>query len=118
MRKAMRKGYALALLAVFALVLGYTALACRLGEWLEDRLGWRPGSAFLATGMGLILIIGPTLVARVLNVAPGPFRTAAFSLLVVGLCLEFVVWTIGLGAAIITGLGRWQTVPPPVPVEG
>ena len=105
-------------LAVFALVLGYTALACRLGEWLEDRLGWRPGSVFLATAMGLILIIGPTLLARVLNVAPGPFHTAAFGLLIAGVGLEFVVWTIGLGAAIITGLGRWQTMPPPVPVEG
>ena len=36
-------------IAVFALVLGYTALACRIGEWLEDRLGWQPGNAFRAT---------------------------------------------------------------------
>ena len=103
--------------AMFALVLGYTALACRLGEWIEDRLGWHPGNAFLATGLGLLVIIGPTLVARVLNVAPGPFRAAAFGLLMVGLCVEFAVWTVGLGAAIITGLGRWQTVPPPLPVQ-
>ena len=26
-------------------------------------------------------------------------------------------WTIGLGAAIITGLGRWYTVPPPIIVQ-
>lgn len=108
----------LLVLAVFALVLGYTALACRLGEWIEDRVGWQPGSAFLATGIGLLLITGPTLLGRVLDVAPGPFRAVAFSVLVVGVCVEFAVWTIGLGAAILTGLGRWQGVPPPIPLRG
>jgi hypothetical protein len=32
----------------------------------------------------------------------------------IGLTVEFIAWTIGLGAAIITGLGRWYTVPPPI----
>jgi len=103
--------------ALFALVLGYTALACRVGQWIEDRLGWRPGSAFLATALGLLVIAGPTFLARVLAVSPGPLRTVAFGALIIGLALEFLVWTIGLGAAILTGLGRWQTVPPPVPAE-
>jgi hypothetical protein len=39
-------------IAVFAFVLGFTALACRLGEWIEDRLGWQPGNAFVATAIG------------------------------------------------------------------
>ena len=32
----------------------------------------------------------------------------------IGLTVEFIAWTTGLGAAIITGLGRWYTVPPPI----
>ncbi len=104
-------------MAVFALVLGYTAMACRLGEWMEDRLGWQPGNAFLATAIGFVLDIGPALAARLIGVAPEPFRIGAFALLVFGLTIEFLAWTIGLGAALMTGLGRWHTVPPSIPVE-
>ncbi|MEZ5288506.1 MAG: polymer-forming cytoskeletal protein [Vicinamibacterales bacterium] len=101
-------------LATIALLLGYTALACRLGEWLEDRLGWRPRSAFLATTIGLLLIVLPTLVARVIGVAPGPLSMTAYAVLVAGAVAEFAVWTIGLGATLLTGFGRWNTTPPPI----
>lgn len=101
------------LMLVFAFVLGFTAFACRLGEWVEDKLGWQPGNAFLATAIGLVILLAPTLLARVAGLAPfGP--PAAIGLLTVGLVVEFVAWTIGLGAAIITGFGRWYTVPPPI----
>jgi hypothetical protein len=101
------------LMLVFAFVLGFTSLACRLGEWVEDRLGWQPGNAFVATAIGFLILLTPTLLARFADFAP--FGTPlAFALLAVGLVVEFVAWTIGLGAAIITGLGRWYTVPPPI----
>ena len=41
-------------------------------------------------------------------------------MMAIGLTVEFLAWTTGVGAAIITGLGRWYTVPPPItapPVE-
>ena len=101
-------------IAVFALVLGFTSLACRLGEWVEDRLGWQPGNAFVATAVGFFLIMGPTLVARLMGIGPDSLRPVAFAVLMFGLAVEFVAWTIGLGAAITTGLGRWHTVPPPI----
>lgn len=100
--------------AVFAFVLGFTALACRLGEWIEDRLGWQPGNAFVATALGFIVLLAPTLLARFLNVAPVGLAPVTFGLVAVGLTVEFIAWTMGLGAAIITGLGRWYTVPPPI----
>jgi hypothetical protein len=103
-------------LAFVALILGFTSLACRLGEWIEDRLGWRPQSALLATLLGLLVIVGPTVLARVAGVAPEPIRLLAFSLLVVGIAIEFIVWTIGLGATLMTGFGRWNTAPPPIVV--
>jgi hypothetical protein len=99
-------------LALTALLLGYTALACRLGEWLEDRLGWKPRSAYLATALGMLLIVAPTLLARLLGVAPEPLRMAAFAVLIAGIAAEFLVWTVGLGATIMTGFGRWNTAPP------
>ena len=106
----------LAVLGAFvALLLGFTAIACRMGERIEDRLGLRANSALLAMSLGLLLIIGPTLVARLIGVAPDPLRWAAFGLLAFGVLVEFVVWTIGLGATLMTGFGRWSTVPPPPP---
>lgn len=101
-------------IAVFALVLGFTSLACRLGEWVEDRLGWQPGNAFFATAIGFFLIMGPTLAARIIGVGPDALRPVAFAILMFGLAVEFLAWTVGLGAAILTGLGRWHTVPPPI----
>jgi hypothetical protein len=98
-----------------ALLLGFTALTCRIGEWLEDRLGWRPGSALLATAIGLVIVVGPTLLARAIRVAPDSLGWAGFGLLSVGIFVEFVVWTIGLGATLMTGFGRWSTAPPPPP---
>lgn len=103
--------------AAFAMVLGFTGLACRLGEWLEDRLGWQPGNAFVSTALGFFLILGPTLAARMIGLMPQPFRFGGWALLTVGLMIEFLAWTIGLGGAIITGLGRWHTVPPPIVVQ-
>ena len=67
--------------------------------------------------MGFFLIVGPTLAARLIGVAPEPLPLGAFALLMVGLAIEFLAWTIGLGAAIMTGLGRWHTVPPPIIVQ-
>ena len=101
-------------IAVFALVLGFTSLACRLGEWVEDRVGWQPGNAFIATTIGFVLIMGPTLAARLIGVGPDALRPLAFVILMFGLAIEFLAWTVGVGAAIVTGLGRWHTVPPPI----
>lgn len=104
-------------LAVFAFLLGFTALACRLGEWVEDRLGWQPGNAFVATAIGFLILLSPTLLARTVDVATWAAAPLTFLLVAVGLTVEFVAWTMGLGAALLTGLGRWYTVPPRITVE-
>jgi hypothetical protein len=102
-------------LAFVALMLGFTGLACHIGEWVEDRLGWRGHSALVATAIGLVLIVGPTMLARVVGLGFGPVRPLAFGFLLAGAAFEFVIWTMGLGAALMTGFGRWSTAPPPVP---
>lgn len=101
--------------AFLALILGFTAVACRLGEWAEDRLGWPASSGLLAATVGLLLILGPTLLARAINVAPAPVHLAGWALLVTGILVEYVGWTVGLGATVMTGFGRWSTTPPPPP---
>ena len=93
-------------IAVFAFVLGFTALACRLGEWVEDRLGWQPGNAFVATAIGFMHPAGADAAGAVRRRGVRRRRRRSRSLLVaIGLTVEFIAWTMGLGAAIITGLG-------------
>jgi hypothetical protein len=41
-------------------------------------------------------------------------RLVAWSVLAAGAVAEFTVWTIGLGAALLTGFGRRHIVPPPI----
>ena len=101
-------------IAVFAFVLGFTALSCRIGERIEDRLGWQPGNAFVATAIGFVLLLAPSLLARFVDVASVGVAPLTFVLTTIGIAVEFIAWTIGVGAAIITGLGRWYTVPPPI----
>jgi hypothetical protein len=104
-------------LAVFAFVLGFTALACRIGEWVEDRLGWQPGNALVATAIGSTILLGPTLFARFMDIAAWGAGPITFLMIAIGLTVEFIAWTMGLGAAIMTGLGRWYTVPPAIAAE-
>ena len=63
------------------------------------------------------MLLAPTLLARFVDVAASSLTPLSFTLVAIGLTLEFISWTIGLGAAIITGLGRWYTVPPPITVQ-
>ena len=84
-------------IAVFAFVLGFTALACRIGEWIEDRLGWQPGNAFVATAIGFVVLLAPTLIARFVDVAPVGAAPLTFVLVAIGLTVEFIAWTIGSG---------------------
>lgn len=102
----------LALLA--AMVVGFASLAVRLGEAV-----WRPqeaaSGAVAAALVGMTILLLPTLVARFAGVGPDVLRWPALTLLAIGTIVEYVAWTIGLGAAARTGFGRWSLVPPPIP---
>lgn len=104
----------LAVLAMLAtMLLGFTSLAGRVGRlFVGEAAGEGAAAAALA---GLAIIVLPTLLARLVGVGPDWLRFIAVALLVVGTAIEYVAWTMGLGAAIVTGLGRWAVVPPPVP---
>lgn len=107
----------LALAAMFAsMLLGFTSFAHALGAWAGRRLGWSTDTAVWAAVLGLGLIVLPTVVARLLGVAPDFVRAGAFVLLAAGTLLEYVAWTIGLGAAVMTGFGASSGAPPPLPM--
>jgi hypothetical protein len=108
-----------ALAAMFmAMLLGFASLAHVVGAWAARRLGWEAPAAVWLAVLGLALIVLPTVLSRLVGVAPDALRASAFALLAIGTIVEYVAWTIGLGAAAMTGLGRWATTPPPLPQTG
>lgn len=101
--------------AFVALLLGFTALVCRFGEWIEDRLGWRSNNAYVATIIGLAVVVAPTVLARIAGLGSGSLGGVALAFLLVGIVVEATLWVTGVGAALLTGFGRWSTAPPPLP---
>jgi len=99
-----------------ALLLGFTAVAFRIGRFVQDRFGWGAGSPFLLLLVGLLSIWLMTILARFISLGGLPIWAVSSGLLVVGFLVEYVAWTVGLGAAVMTRLGtRGAAAVPPVP---
>lgn len=96
-----------------AMLVGFTGVVLRLGGTVAERLGWRTPSPVLAALLGLAIVVLPTLVFQALALTPVPWP-ARLPLALASL-LEYLAWTIGLGAAVRTAFGRWAVLPPPVP---
>jgi hypothetical protein len=86
-------------------LLGYTAVALRLGRWSEERFGWKFASPFLALLVGIGLIEVWSLIGEILSAGPGPIKLFGFMFALFGGLLCYVVWTIGFGAAILSRFG-------------
>jgi len=120
-------GIPLLLLVPFALValflgvlMGFAGVARRLGRWAVGS----ERSAFVETAVGVVLVVAGAIVARLLWLIPGPIWPIAAAVGAVGLFLEYVAWTVGLGALLLTRFGTqpqplstggWMPPPPPPP---
>jgi hypothetical protein len=100
-------GIPLLLLVPFALLallvgalMGFVGVAWRVGQWAVG-----PKSPVVMTAVGVIIIAAGTILARLLGLLPGPIAPLAFIVAVIGFFLEFVAWTVGLGALLLTRFG-------------
>jgi len=101
-------------LCVVALV-GFTAVAQRLGGMALARLGG-PSGAYVATVLGVLLILGPVLLGRLVSFGGAPLWFVAMPLSALGFLAEYAAWTVGFGAAVFLAFGSIpRTVPPPLP---
>jgi hypothetical protein len=104
------------LLAAFALiwVAGFTGVAVRIGRALRGRSTIAQPSVadFL---IGYAIIIGVTVIAQLMAYGLGWLSPASWPLRSAGLLVEYVAWTIGLGAAVTSMFTTRRIVPPPVP---
>jgi hypothetical protein len=112
--------FALLGLAVLAL-LGFTAIAYRVGQLVSSRFGWDATNPYTTTILGILAIVSPLLLARLLALVGGPIVPMTFAIGVIAFLVEYVAWTIGLGAVALARLNRPRppdvlpvAAPPPV----
>jgi hypothetical protein len=103
--------------ALFALLLmclvGFTGVAYHAGRWVNARLGWTGRGAYSTVFIGVLLIAALSIVARSAAIAGGAFFTWPLS--ATGYVVEYIAWTLGIGAAILAWLQRRRITPPPLP---
>ena len=92
-----------------ATLLGFAAVAQSLGRWAAQRFGWSLAEPFLPVVVGVAMIQGVTIVARLIGLPGGFLGLFAFALIALGFFLKYAAWTMGLGAMTLSLLGRdWR----------
>ena len=92
-------------LCIFGLI-GFTAVGYHLGRLLAARLGWADAGPFGATIAGILLVVSPVLVARLIGLGGGVLYPMTIGLGFVGVLIEYVAWTVGFGAVALARFGR------------
>jgi hypothetical protein len=92
-------------LVVVALV-GFTSVAYHVGRLLNARFGRVGEGPYATTIAGILILVSPLLLARLLGLAGGVVFPMAVGLLVIGTILEYVAWTIGFGAVALVRFNR------------
>ena len=87
---------------------GFTAVAARIGARLRGTTVEASNALWVDVLLGMTVVSALTLFARF--AAFGPFWTspAAWSVSAMGFLIEYLVWTIGIGAACASLLARWN----------
>jgi hypothetical protein len=86
---------------VLAFLVGFTAVAIRLGARVHALVRRAPPSAGAALVTGLAVLFALTVAGRVAWIAGGAMWAIALPLGALGALIEFAAWTVGLGAAML-----------------
>lgn len=94
-----------------AFVLGLAGAGRALGTWVARRAGGAAPGMLTSLVIGLAVIWALTVVARFAGLVGPPVGLFVAILLVAGFLIEYVAWTVGLGAVILSRFGRRRTSP-------
>ncbi len=99
-------------------LVGYAAVALRLGGWAEERFGWRYASPYMMAIGGVALLEFLPFVGRLLGLV-SLLHPLALAARLAGFLIEYLAWTVGFGAVILDflaagGFRQWRRggVPP------
>jgi hypothetical protein len=102
-------------LVVMALI-GFTGTAAAVGAYVQRRSG--VPRDYLAVLVGVLVILSPLIVARLLALGGWPLSPVAVLLVALGFGIELLAWASGFGAMLINAFTRWQArrMVPPAPI--
>ena len=89
-------------------VVGFSGTAYAVGQWVRRRFGIVTTSAFADLCLGILVILLPLLLGRVVALGGWRFSPVVFLLVAVGLGVEFLAWASGFGAVLTNMFSRWQ----------
>lgn len=101
---------------------GFSGTASAVGRWVRRRINLGGASPFVDVCLGVVVILLPLLVARLLALGGWWGGMVAMPLVAVAIGVEFVAWSAGFGAVLTNTFSRWQarrasrSTPPPPPV--
>ena len=101
---------------LFAFLLGFAGTASATGQLIARRFGGHPLKLVVAALVGLAVIWALTAIARFAGLTGLPVRIVLSVVLVAGVIVEYVAWTVGLGGVLVSRFGRRDIeVPNPPP---
>jgi len=105
--------------AVLALVvvgvIGFTGVAYHVGRFVNRRLDWAERNPYMTAITGIVVLLSPVLIARLLGFANWITFPITGALVVLGVLLEYLAWTIGFGAVALHRFARPTAAAPPLP---
>jgi hypothetical protein len=93
---------------LFVLLGGFIGAAYSVGGLASVRLGTDSSQPYTRLFLGIVIIFMPLLLARLFGVAGGPMFVFAGILSIVAFLIEYVAWTMGFGAALMSMFERWR----------
>jgi len=94
---------------------GFAGVVGRLGTRLRGQLPGASSSPILDLLTGFTVVTSVTVIAHVLALGPLWAQPAWIPLHLAGWLIEWVAWTVGLGAALTSFMGRRHDSPPAIP---
>jgi len=95
---------------------GFAGVAAQVGGAFRNRLSPRAEtSPVLDTAVGVVLLGLVTVIGNILALGPAIVAPAAAAFGIAGLVIEYLAWTVGLGAALMTPFRHQWRATPPVP---
>lgn len=86
---------------LLAVLIGFSGVVLRIGRWAAG--SERPPFVTLAVGVVVVAAVG--LLARTFGLIPAPLWPITWFLGLLGFFAEYIAWTVGLGAALLTRFG-------------
>ena len=106
-------GIPLLLLLPFAILgiavaglIGFTSVAYRVGGLAAARFGWADENPYLTTITGVLLLMLPVVLARLVSLGGGIMFPLGVTLGVAGFVIEYLAWTVGFGAVALMRFRR------------